>query len=190
MTRQLLPCENSKCTELIFYVIENGKTAHSLFQRQGYEDESFIRLLAILGGFCLLLAIFWGVARGFGAYVRHELTPSSHAYVDDSIRAILTTWSEDELVKRASPEMRANATQGQLNQFFTTLEKLGKFHTYDGANGEVEVTYYGNRGLIITAPYLAKASFQNGPAQIRIKLIRHGDAWYILDFHVDMPNMP
>jgi len=38
---------------------------------------------------------------------------------------------------------------------------------------------------VISAAYVAGADFANGPAEIRMSLIKHGDQWQLLGFHID-----
>ena len=142
--------------------------------------------LVFMGAVFLLLIFIWAAALGYGAYIRNVLTPSSKEYVDKSILAITPTWSQDELIKRASWQMREVTSKGQLDQIFADCARLGAFKHYDGANGEVEVSVSEKDGQLITAPYIAKVSFQNGTAEIEIKLIRNNNSWEILGFHVHL----
>jgi len=143
------------------------------------------RFLVFLGAITLLFLILLSAAIGYGKYLGYALAPSGRAYADESVRAIITTWSEDALIKRSSPELRAVTTQGQLDQFFVSLNKLGKFQSYGGAQGNVNLSLNFKKGLIITATYHATATFLNGKADITIKLIRHNNAWQIEGFHVN-----
>jgi hypothetical protein len=54
----------------------------------------------------------------------------------------------------------------------------------------VEVSVSPKYGQVITAPYIAKVSFQNGKAEIRINLIRDNNVWKILGFHVNLTVPP
>jgi hypothetical protein len=40
-------------------------------------------------------------------------------------------------------------------------------------------------GKMISAQYSAKATCQKGEAMVKLGLIKHGDRWQILNFHVD-----
>jgi hypothetical protein len=42
---------------------------------------------------------------------------------------------------------------------------------------------------MISAQYSAKATFQKGEAVIKLGLIKHGNEWGILNFHVDSPAL-
>jgi hypothetical protein len=150
----------------------------------------FKRFLLFLGVITFLFLVLLGAGIGYGTYLCYSLAPSGQAYADESVRAIITTWSKDELIKRSSPELRANTNQGQLDQVFVTLNKLGSFQSYGGAQGSVGLSLNVKKGLIITATYHATATFQNGRAAITISLIRHDNAWQIESFHTEQGPFP
>ena len=145
------------------------------------------RVFLFLGVITLLFLVFLGAGVGYGFYLRSSLAPSAKTYADESVRAIITTWSKDELIQRSSPELRATTTKGQLDQVFASLTKLGSLQTYKEAEGDVGISFSNKRGLIVKATYVASATFQHGRADIKIELIRHANVWQILGFHVDPP---
>ena len=138
----------------------------------------------ILGAVFLILITVGGGFVGYFFYAGAQLDASSKAYVDASVPPIISTWSEDELVKRASPQLRKATSAGQLNHLFSDLAKLGTFQSYDGAKGEANMSFTSNNGKMITASYLANATFQYGKIDIRINLIQNNGEWMILGFHV------
>jgi hypothetical protein len=143
-----------------------------------------MKVLFNLLGLIVLLII---LAFGYTEYLRSQLAPSASAYADESIRAIITTWSEDEAIKRLSPELSAVTPKAQLGQYLATLnDKLGTLQSYGGSKGGVGIKFSVEDGTVITALYVANATFQYGNANILIRLIRHGDAWQILSFHVTL----
>lgn len=146
--------------------------------------EAFKGFLTILGAITFVLLVLSVIGWGYVSLMSDQLAPSSKAYTEESIRAIVTTWSEDELIKRASPEMQATTTHGQLDQLFIALKKLGKFQSYDGAKTE-QMHFSLNHGLIVTITYNAAVTFQLGKANIMITLVRHHNAWQIIGFHVN-----
>jgi hypothetical protein len=148
------------------------------------------RFFVVLGAITFLFLVLLGAGIGYGAYLCYALAPSGQAYVDESVRAIINTWSKDELIKRSSPELRANTTQGQLDQAFATFNKLGSFQSYGGAQGSLGLSLNVKKGLIITATYHATATFQHGVADIKIGLIRHDNDWQIESFHGDQKPYP
>jgi len=59
------------------------------------------KVLMILGVVFLILIIVVGGFVGYTAYIGTKLDASSKAYVDASVPAIISTWSRNELIKRA-----------------------------------------------------------------------------------------
>jgi len=143
-----------------------------------------------LGVVFLILIVAVGGFVGYSAYVGTQLDASSKAYVDASVPAIVSQWSKDELIKRASPQLRASATDQQIDGLFTSLaQQLGSFQSYDGSKGDSNVSYTTQNGKVTTASYTANATFQNGKVDIQVKLIQINGAWLFLGFHVS-PHSP
>jgi len=134
-------------------------------------------LLALLP----FLFLFVHVCHGFNVAARE-----SEAYADQSIHAIITTWSEDELIKRASPELKADTNQGELDSAFANMRKLGKLQSYSGLddNGKVRLNWT-NGHFSYIAYYEAKATFQNGRLLVTIHIVKRDKQWQITGFHVD-----
>ena len=138
--------------------------------------------LIILGVlFALVLAL---VAGGFGylAYEGKQCDASSKAYVDESIPAIVSPWSKDELLKRESPQLQEVATDEALTKLFDKLSGLGQMKSYDGATGKANVHLTRAAKLRITADYTAQATFEKGKAQIKLQLIQSDGVWKIDGF--------
>ena len=144
-------------------------------------------ILIILGIIFLVIVGALATFIGYAAYAGGKLDASSKAYVDETVPVILTNWSKDELIKRASPLLRAKASDEEIAKLFATLSgKLGAFKSYEGAKGDSNVTWTTQDGKLTTAAYVANATFQNGKAEIRIKLIQNNGVWQYLGFHVEM----
>lgn len=147
------------------------------------------RILSIIGAISLAIIIGIGF---FIAYATHEgdrLDASSKAYVEINVPIIVSNWSTQELIKRASPQMLNTIRDrpGQLNQLFHRLSLLGVMQSFGRVKGESNLSYTLSNGKHVTASYVATARFANGTANIRIKLIRHAGHWKILAFHVNSP---
>lgn len=139
-----------------------------------------------LGVIFLILIIAVAGFVGYSAYVGTKLDASSKAYVDESVPAIISTWSKDELKKRASPQLLKSATDEQISDLFTKLAaQLGSYQSYDGSKGDSNVSYTSQDGKVISATYKANATFQNGKIDIEIKLIQINGDWFLLGFHVE-----
>jgi hypothetical protein len=140
--------------------------------------------LIILGVlFALVLAL---VAGGFGylAYEGKQCDASSKAYVDESIPAIVSNWSKDELVKRVSPELLQATSDDDLSAMFGKLSGLGPMQSYGGSVGEAKIHVTRAAKLQITAAYAAQATFPKGKAIIKLNLMQVNGAWTIASFSV------
>lgn len=143
--------------------------------------------LMVAGGIFLVLVLIGACAIGYVAYVGNKLDASSKTYVDECIPAIVSNWSKDELLKRASPQFHQAVAEDQVDLLFKKLSSLGQMKNYEGAKGDSNINYTTTNGKVITAYYVGKATFENGKAEIRIKLIQTDGMWQILNFYVDSP---
>ena len=140
--------------------------------------------LIILGIFIVGLVVFVGGYFGFVRYEETKCDASSKAYVDESIPAIVSNWSKDELVKRVSPELLQATADDDLTTMFTKLSGLGPMQSYDGSTGEAKVHLTRTAKLQITAAYVAQATFPKGKAIIKVRLMQVNGAWMIASFAV------
>ena len=132
------------------------------------------------------LVVILGVVIGIMAWQGSALDRESKAYADASVLAITKTWTEDELLKRASPDLRKSATPAQIADMFAMLRTtLGPLSTYDGSTGQATMTVGTNAGT--RANYSGKGHFEKGDADIQLTLIKQGDAWMIEAFHLNSP---
>jgi hypothetical protein len=145
------------------------------------------RFLIILG--CLFLAaiVLLTALVGYTAFNGAKYDASSKAYMDKNIPVILSTCSKDELRKRASAELLQTATDEKIDRLFSRLKELGKLQQYGGSKGGSRISLTTQNGKLITADYAASAIFQNGAAEIKVRLIQKDGQWQILDFFVDSP---
>ena len=139
-----------------------------------------------LGVIFLILIVLVAGFVGYSAYVGTKLDASSKAYVDASVPAIISTWSKNELKKRASPQLLKSASDEQIDELFTRLaSQLGSFQSYDGSKGDSNVSYTTQDGKVTSASYMANATFQNGKIDVQVKLIQINGDWLLLGFHVE-----
>ncbi len=143
--------------------------------------------LMLVGGGALAIIAIVAVAFGYFAYLGNQLDASSKAYVDASVPAIVSNWSKDELLKRGSPQFHQAVSEEQANQLFEKLRGLGALQNYEGASGQANMSYTPQNGASTTASYKANATFQNGKAEIQVKLIQVDGSWEILGFYVNAP---
>lgn len=145
------------------------------------------KLLMVLGGIFAFLIVIIVISIGFVAVKGSKLDSSSKAYVDESVPLIVSTWSKDELLKRASPELRKVATDEEITQLFTKLSTLGALKSYDGSKGDAKINYDLKTGMTVSANYIAEATFENGKGHIKVTLLQRAGNWQILNFYVESP---
>lgn len=147
------------------------------------------KIFAVVGAIVVALVLVLGGFIGYAAYTGRGLDESSKQYVENNIPPILSTWSENELVKRASPELlKASEKQpGLVDKLFRKLSGLGALTRFGKVEGSSNISYTTENGKVITASYTAQAKFEHGKAQLRIRLIQRAGEWRILGFWVDSP---
>ena len=147
------------------------------------------KFFIILGSIFLAIIVLGAIGIAFVAVRGNALDKESKAYADSAIPAIVTTWSEKELLNRASPELKQAATADQLDRLFRWISGLGQLQKCEPAQGQALMSATTQSGKMISAQYTAKATFQKGEATIKLGLIKHGDQWQILNFHMDSPAL-
>jgi hypothetical protein len=139
--------------------------------------------------FVVLGAIFFGlIIIGIVAFILTairgtKLDKESKTYIDSALPAIVASWNGQELLDRASPEFKQASSGVDIGRMFTACRLLGKMVTY-AAEGQAIMAHDLTKGRSITANYIVKAQFERGSAEIDVRLIKHGDEWQILGFHV------
>lgn len=138
----------------------------------------------------ILVAVFLVIVAvcAFVGFKVSKLNTSSKKYVDEAIPLIIANWDKEELLKRASPELKKVATDDDITKLFSELKsKLGAFVKYNGATGGANMSYTSENGKVISAAYKASAEFEHGTANIDFKVIQHGGDWQVLTFYVNVP---
>ena len=143
------------------------------------------RFLYVLGALALTVILAVGIGLGVLFYKGHALDAQSKAFVDRAMPAIIATWSERQLLDRATPELRKSVKPEELKIFFGRLSQLGPLVEYEGATGQATMSYKASSGSTVFASYTAKARFQNGSATFRVVLMKRDGRWMINYFHVD-----
>lgn len=142
------------------------------------------RFLSSLGALTLLVIVAAFAGVGVLFYKGYALDAESKAFVDSAVPAIASSWSTEQLLDRATPELRQRAKLPELRAFFDTLARLGSLAEYDGATGEASMAYFSGSGDTVSAGYLANARFENGSATFRIGLTKRDGHWMIQNFQV------
>jgi hypothetical protein len=145
------------------------------------------KFFIVLGVTFLILIALGAVGIGLISVRGSALDKESKTYADAAIPAIVTSWSENEVLDRASPEFKQAVTQQHLDQLFHRFGTLGHLQKCEPAQGHAIMSTTLQAGNQIKAEYTAKATFDKGEAVIDIALIKHGDQWQILGFFVKPP---
>jgi len=150
------------------------------------------KFFLVLGVLAALVIVGGGIAIVMLWPNGTALDTEAQAFVDDTVIAVSSHWSKDELLKRASPELLAmlKAKPQDLDALFdATTIGLGPLVEYQGAQGEANIAAMIGRGTIITAKYVARAHFQKGDATIRLMLRKIDGQWMLHGFNVDSTAM-
>lgn len=148
------------------------------------------KFLKILGGIFLAVLVIVGVVAAIFIPKGLALDRDAVAYIETNVPPIVETWSSEELVRRAAPEMLSPSAKEQMPKMFSWLASLGKLKRLDKPVGQVgRGVYPGTQFSGTWGDYVANAEFDGGPAQIRVVLRRSGDSWQIIGFHVNSPAL-
>src|SRR5436190_10798665 len=147
------------------------------------------KFFIVLGSIFLAVIVLGAIGIAFVAIKGSALDKESKAYADSAVPAIVSAWSEKELLDRASPEFKKAVTIDQLDRLFRWVSGLGKLQKCEPAQGQALMSATTQAGKRTSAQYTAKAIFQKGEATIKLGLIKHGDQWQVLSFYVDSPAL-
>lgn len=145
------------------------------------------KILIAFGILFLVLIIVGGGLISYFVYQGSKLDASSKAYVDENVPKIVSGWSAQNLIDRASPELLRAVTPIDAAKLFQKLSSLGSLRKYQGSKGQATFSYTSQDGKVISASYVAKADFAKGEAEINLKLIQHNGSWQVLSFYVNSP---
>jgi hypothetical protein len=143
------------------------------------------KFLIILGSIFLVIILLVAAGIAFFAVRGSGLDKESKAYADAAAQAVVTTWSEQALLDRASPEFKQAVAIDQLDRLFRWFSTLGAPQKIEPAEGHSLMSVHTGQGGQVTADYDVKATFAKGEANIHLALIKHGDNWQVLGFRVN-----
>jgi len=143
------------------------------------------KFFTVLGIIFLCLLVTGAIGFSMVAYQGAKLDKSSQSYVDQIVPIIIASWSPQELLDRASPELLEVAPRDKVDTMFREFtEKLGALKEYRGSKGDSLINFTAS-GKVVTAAYMARASFGKGDAEIKISIIQHDKKWQLLEFRVN-----
>lgn len=133
-------------------------------------------LVALLG---IAIAVAVMLPRGMA------LDEEAAAYVEANIPLLVAEWDAEELKRRAAPELLAGSGAEQMPRMFTYLSALGKLQKLEKPVGRVGTGVYpGSEFNGTWGDYVTNATFDAGPAQVKMVLKRDGASWQIMGFHI------
>lgn len=149
------------------------------------------KFFQILGGVFLALILIVAVLVGIGVYQGTRLDSSSKAYVEANVKPVVETWSKNELLKRASPELVEilGKDPDQVDRLFAKFAKLGPLKSLSEPKGQSLVAVNSGTGKVVSASYTETGEFENGRADFNIRLIQIDGQWRFLGFYVNSPIM-
>lgn len=149
------------------------------------------KFFQILGGIFLVLVLIVAVMVGVGVYQGAGLDASSKAYVEANVQPVVATWSKDELMSRAAPQLVEiiRKDPDQLDQLFAKLSKLGALKSLSEPKGQALLAVNAGSGKTVSASYTESGEFENGHADFNIKLIQIDGQWRLAGFYVSSPIM-
>ena len=148
--------------------------------------------LSIIGALFIVTGLVIAYFIGDNPFQSQDLQASSRAYVEANVPAIISTWSKDELLKRASPQLlkSINENPDQLDRQFQNLSKLGTMQSFGDVKGYATNFTTNQDRIVTTASYVATAEFKNGEGYISVRLIQSQGQWRFLLFNVDSAPLP
>ncbi len=110
----------------------------------------------------------------------------SKVFVDSTIPPIIDSWDYKELIKHASPGFLLNSPAEEIASVFNVFsETFGPLKSYNGSKGLSNISFTIQDGMMVTAKYIAVATFEKAPATIHMRLIKNKEEWQYKKFHVD-----
>jgi hypothetical protein len=101
----------------------------------------------------------------------------------------VSSWNEQELLSRASPEFQKATGTAYVERLFRLFRTLGQLQKYEGAQGQAVTSVTPQTGKIVSANYVARAVFDACEVNIEVGLIKRGDKWQIARFNVSSPSL-
>ena len=138
-----------------------------------------------LGILSLALFLVAGVAVISIAAKHNGLDAEGRQFVQAAIPAIFSEWNEQELLRRASAELRAAVREAQLYRLFGGMSgKFGKLKHCGPMRGKANIAVE-PEGLVISGEYVAATMFASGEAEIGLSLVKRQGEWRITSFRLD-----
>lgn len=143
------------------------------------------KFLIVLGGIFALIIIYIVITVAIVAIKGSKLDAESKKYVDEIMPKIINTWSGENLIRYASPQLLNTTNKLELKEQMNALYKqLGESKTYKGSKGEANISI--NNGTTkITAEYVCVFNFRDADIDVKVTLIKNTDTWQILSLNLN-----
>lgn len=143
------------------------------------------RALIVLGSvFVALIVLGLGVFTA-AYWIATAAEPEGKGYVDRVAPAIVRAWSAEALVAQASPELLSVAPREKIAALLEVFaRRLGALERYGGASRQHYFVTFTLEGPVVTMLYTADAAFEKGPATLRVRTVRRGGQWKLVEFYV------
>jgi hypothetical protein len=144
------------------------------------------KVFTILGVFFAVIIVIFIIAAAIFIPRTLRLDREATAYIQDAVPKIVTNWSSQELVDRATPELiDAAKSRDEIDRLFVMFRQLGSFKHLDKPEGTVVSSAFTGTGTVTVGNYSAHAEFEKGPATIMIQLRRVKETWLITGFRIN-----
>lgn len=143
------------------------------------------KALMVLGcAFLTLIVVAIGVVAA-SYWVMTGAERDGKAYVDRVTPMIVAAWDPSALVGQASPEFLRATPRAKIDTAFSVFSsRLGALERYGGATRGDYFVNFTLHGPVVTLTYTADATFEKGPATLRIRTARQGAEWKLVEIFV------
>ncbi len=106
-----------------------------------------------------------------------------------AVPAIVAHLDVPQLLNRATPALQQSVLhhRGNLKRLFVMFRELGHLEHLGTPNYSIYTGTSSVSGDATTGNFVVPAKFENGPATIRIQLLRIGKTWKINSFSINSP---
>lgn len=147
-------------------------------------------ILAIIGGFFLLMILGLTGAGLWGFNKAVALAAEASAYADETIAAYGETWDENVLKERAAPELLTElaANPAALTELSEYVQaNAGAFISAEPSICEnINYSASASAGEIFTAECVTRGAVEKGVAVYTISVIKRSDFWRVLGFAIEV----
>jgi len=143
------------------------------------------KALIVLGGVFLSLIVLAIGVMAASYWIMTAAERDGKAYVDRVTPMIVAAWDPNALVGQASQQFLSATPRVQIDTAFNAFSnRLGTLQRYGGGTRGDFFVNFTLRGPVVTLTYTADATFENGPATLRIRTVRQGAEWKVRELFV------